>query len=418
MQNTAMRGRLGGHDRSPTSVTLAGLVVAAVAFAVYLLASRNFDAGRGDFFYLADAFLHGRTWIAPAMGPNDIIRIDGHTYVPFAPFPAFVLAPLVAIVGPVTADTWQPVVNSLLAAMAVFLAWWAAGRIGVERMHDRLGLVLLLGFGTQVWWVTTRGGVWHTGHLVAVILVLLLIGELFGRQRALLMGLLVGAAFLTRAPLAFAGPVVALWVVRSWAEVLGAGRSLGERVRALPWADWLWLLLGFAPALVFFFWYNLERFGSAMESGYALATLPEWLELQRQQGLFSLAHVPMNLDYLLLKLPALTSTFPYLKPDGLGMSVLVTSPGLLLALLAPRRDRRTWLLLLATVLVLIPTLLYYGGGWLQFGYRYFLDSIPFVWALAAMGVAKRGGVPWWGWALIGWSILMGAESVYWAYNLH
>ena len=22
-----------------------------------------FDAGRGDFFYLADAFLHGRTWL-------------------------------------------------------------------------------------------------------------------------------------------------------------------------------------------------------------------------------------------------------------------------------------------------------------------------------------------------------------------
>ena len=42
--------------------------------------------------------------------------------------------------------------------------------------------------------------------------------------------------------------------------------------------------------------------------------------------------------------------------------------------------------------MLIPTLLYYGGGWLQFGYRYFLDSIPFVWALGAMGVVKRGEI--------------------------
>ena len=232
------------------------------------------------------------------------------------------------------------------------------------------------------------------------------------------MGLLVGAAFLTRAPLVFAGPVLALWVVPSWDDVLGAGRSLGDRVRALPWADWLWLIVGVAPALVFFFWYNLDRFGSATESGYALATLPEWLELQRQKGLFAVAHVGMNLNYLFLKLPAFTNTFPYLKPDGLGMSVLFTSPGLLLALLAPWRDRRSWLLLLAAVLVLIPTLLYYGGGWLQFGYRYFLDSIPFVWALGAMGVAKRGQVPWWGWTLIGWSVLMGLVAVYWAYNLH
>ena len=30
---------------------------------IYWLANREFDAGRGDFFYLADAFLHGRTWL-------------------------------------------------------------------------------------------------------------------------------------------------------------------------------------------------------------------------------------------------------------------------------------------------------------------------------------------------------------------
>ena len=77
--------------------------------------------------------------------------------------------------------------------------------------RDRLALALLLGFSTQIWWVTTRGGVWHTGHLVATILTLLLLIELFGKRRALLMGLLVGAAFLTRAPVAFAAPAVALW---------------------------------------------------------------------------------------------------------------------------------------------------------------------------------------------------------------
>jgi hypothetical protein len=100
------------------------------------------------------------------------------------------------------------------------------------------------------------------------------------------------------------------------------------------------------------------------------------------------------------------------------MSVLFTSPGLLLAVLAPWRDRRTWILLIAAVLVLIPTLLYYGGGWLQFGYRYFLDSIPFLWAMGVIGVARKGQVPWWGWTLILWSVLIGMTSVYWAYNLH
>ena len=400
------------------TATLVGLGIAVVAFFVYWFCDRSFDAGRGDFFYLADAFLHGRTWLISPLGPNDVITVDGHTYVPFAPFPAIVLMPFVALVGPERADQLEPGVNAFLAATVVFLAWWVQGRIGVERLRDRFALVLLLGFGTQVWWVTTRGGVWHTGHLVAMILTLLLLAEMFGKRRAILMGLLVGAAFLTRAPLAFAGPALALWAVPSWSALVDGSRSIRDRLTGLPWADWVWLIVGFAPSVVFFLWYNLDRFGSATESGYALATLPPFLEVLRQQGLFSTSHVGMNIDYLFFKLPTFTNTFPYVRPDGLGMSVLFTSPGLLLAFLAPARDRRTWILLIAAVLVLIPTLLYYGGGWLQFGYRYFLDSIPFIWAMGALGVARRGQVPWWGWTLILWSVLIGMASVYWAYNLH
>ena len=72
----------------------------------------QFDAGRGDFFYLADAFLHGRTWLDVVLGPYDVIAVNGHFYVPFAPFPAVALMPLVALVGPVTADQWESGVNA------------------------------------------------------------------------------------------------------------------------------------------------------------------------------------------------------------------------------------------------------------------------------------------------------------------
>ncbi|MDP2350183.1 MAG: hypothetical protein Q8M74_03395, partial [Chloroflexota bacterium] len=158
---------------------LAGLLLAAGAFLIYWLSNHAFDAGRGDLFYLADAFVHGRVWIENALGPYDVIYRDGHVYVPFAPFPAVVLVPLVALIGPATADQWESGINAALAATVVLLAWWTAGRIGVERLRERAALVLLLGFSTQVWWVTTRGGVWHTGHLVAMILTLVLIAELF-----------------------------------------------------------------------------------------------------------------------------------------------------------------------------------------------------------------------------------------------
>jgi hypothetical protein len=385
---------------------------------VYWLSNRLYDATRGDFFYLADAFLHGRTWLTFALGPQDIIPIGDRIYVPFAPFPGIALMPIVAVFGPAVADQWETGINAALAAASVGLAWWFAGRAGVRNLVDRFFLVVLLGFSTQIWWVTTRGGVWHTGQLIATILTLACLIELWGSRRAWLIGLLAGFAFLTRAPLAFAIPFYAL---------LLAGDLVWEP-RRWPWRTWIALAAGVLPSIAFFFWYNAVRFGSPFESGYALATLAGWLEAQRQLGLFSTAHIAMNIDYLFLHTPRRIAEFPFFQPDGLGMSIFITSPGLLYAVRAPWRASRTWWLTGAALLVLIPTLLYYGGGWLQYGYRYALDSIPFVWALCALAAARneerRASVGLEGPAIgVGWRLLIilgvivGLGGVYWAYHL-
>jgi len=409
--------REGALDRLDRTVVL-GLVVTAVAGLVYWLSNRFYDAGRGDFFYLAHAFLHGRTWLDVRLGPQDVILQNGHIYVPFAPFPGIALMPIVALVGPQVADQWETGINASLAAATVGLAWWFTARAGVRALVDRVALVILLGFSTQIWWVTTRGGVWHTGQLIATILTLACLIELWGARRPWLIGLLAGAAFLTRAPLALAVPFYAL---------LLAGDRIWEP-RRWPWREWVALALGVLPSIAFFFWYNADRFGSPLESGYALATLPDWLEAQRRLGLFSTVHVGMNIEYLFTRLPRFSTSFPFLYPDGLGMSIFLTSPGLLYAIRAPWRESRSWWLAGAALLVLIPTLLYYGGGWLQYGYRYALDSIPFVWALCAIAavgdetrraaVGRTGraiGPGWLGLIAIGVAVM--SLSVYWAYHL-
>ncbi|HEY6058662.1 MAG TPA: hypothetical protein VIV06_11555, partial [Candidatus Limnocylindrales bacterium] len=137
-------------------------------------------------------------------------------YVPFAPFPAIVFMPLMVLISPATAHAWEPLINGALAAADVGLAWLLAGRLGVRSLVDRFWLVVLLGLSTPIWWVSTRGGVWHTGHLIAVMLTLGALIEAWGRRRPWLLGLLGGAAFLTRAPLAFAVPFFA-WVV-TWRD--------------------------------------------------------------------------------------------------------------------------------------------------------------------------------------------------------
>ena len=396
--------------------TVVGFGVVAVSMVLYWLSNRVYDAARGDFFYLADAFLHGRPWLDVQLGPWDVIPVDGRYYVPFAPFPAVALMPLVAVVGAVRADQLEPGINAMLAASGVGLCWWLLGRIGVGRLIDRLWLVILFGFSTQILWVTTRGGVWHTGHLIATILTLACLIELWGKRRAGLIGLLGGFAFLTRAPLAFAMPFYAFMLLEPSGRQLVADVAGGYIARArtsIPWRSWTLLTLGFLPSLLAFFFYNQVRFDDPFESGYALATLPEWLEAQRQKGLFGLVHVPMNIDYFLLHLAIPISEPPFFKPDGFGMSVLVTSPGLFSALRADWRQRRSWWMAGATIAVLIPTLLYYGGGWFQYGYRYFLDSVPFVMALCALAAVHRGpnGV---GWKV---AIVFGTIGVYWASRL-
>jgi len=403
--------------RGAWAVVASAMLILFVATGVYLAASwvfapsgRLFTAGRPDFFYLADAFLHGRTWIDLPQGTWDTVIIDGRAYVPFAPGPAFVLLPLVAAVGPIVAASWEPVVNALLAGTGVALCWILAVRLGVARRSDRTWVVVLFGFSTATWWVATRGGVWHTAQLMASILTMLGLIESFGKRRPLLLGFLAGAAFLTRAPLVMAMPFWAWVVLPRQGETGWDGGRHPSFLRR-----WVVLAVGFLPAGLFALWYNHVRFGSPLESGYALAALPAFLEAQRAKGLFSLAHVGMNIDYLFLKLPTFTTAFPFIKPDWFGMSVFFTSPGLLLAVRADWRQRTSWALLAATGLVLIPSLLYYGGGWLQFGYRYFLDSIPFVMAVVALAAA-RVGVGWTWRAAIAFGVAVNLASVYWVYH--
>ena len=72
-------------------------------------------------------------------------------------------------------------------------------------------------------------------------------------------------------------------------QVLWDDASSEDKDRVLLQLAGMLLAIGLAPAVGGFFLYNVLRFGSPLESGYALATLPDWLEAQRKLGLFSIA---------------------------------------------------------------------------------------------------------------------------------
>ena len=378
------------------------IAIFLVGAAVYLATDLGRSAGRPDFYYLADAFLHGRLWLEAPLVPTDSVVLGDRTYLPFGPLVSIVLVPLVAALGPAGAAAYEPVANALMAAGSLALIDVLLHRVARLTATQRVWIVAFFGFSTPLWWLVLNGGVWHEAQILATLITLGFLVEAFGRRRPLLLGALLGAAFLCRVPVILGLPFAAWFVGREAAD-------LGDRLRRVAAVT-----VGAVPAVAIALWYNAARFGSPFESGYGLAAIPDFLAAQRALGLFSLAHVPMNLDYLLWHLPRFRLAPPFIVPDGFGMSIALTSPALILAARADLRSREVLVLAGTCLLVLIPSLLYYGGGWFQFGYRYALDCLPFTIPILARAV-ERSGLPRWGIALIVFGCAVNAAGILWGH---
>jgi uncharacterized membrane protein len=71
------------------------------------------------------------------------------------------------------------------------------------------------------------------------------------------------------------------------------------------------------------------------------------------------------------------------------MSLLLTSPAFLLGLAVVGRFGRSRLVtgsVLAVVLVALLDLMHFSQGWVQFGYRFSNDAVPFALLLVALGI--------------------------------
>jgi hypothetical protein len=402
--DTSRTGNAGLAAAAPDRVAnwSTSLAIAFSAGAAYVVTDVGHTAGRPDFYYLADAFLNGRLWLTAPIHPIDSVVLDAHTYLPFGPLPAVILMPLVALIGPGGASALEPIVNAIMGGTCLALVEILLRRMARLTQRDRNWLVVFFGFSTPLWWLVLNGGVWHEAQILATLLTLVFLIEAFGARRPIVLGLLLGAAFLCRTPIFLAAPLAAWAVSRNNARIKVQLERIGT------------VAIAAAPALAIFLWYNAARFGSPFESGYGLTVLPPFLDAQRAQGMFSIGHVPMNLDYLLWHLPVFQLSPVFIAPDGYGMSIALTSPAILLAARADWRSPQNLVLAATCLLVLIPSLLYYGGGWYQFGYRYAMDFLPFTIPILANAVERRG-LPRWGIALILVGCAVNLSGVLWTY---
>jgi hypothetical protein len=343
------------------------LALALVAGVGYLLLGPGQVDG-DPFNPLAAALLEGRLSIATPMPWLEAVPAPDGWYVPLAPGPVLVLLPVVALVGPHVLDSG--ILAAISGAIAVWLAWGLVRDTGATRQQARW-LTAGLAFGSELTWVAASGGphnVEHTLSMAAMFAALRL--AVTGRAPAA-SGLLWSFAVACRVPVALALPLFA-WLYR--------GRVV-------------WVLAGALPIATLLAGYNVARFGNPVDFGLARisggdpprSVLDEpWYD----HGIFALEYLPRSLHTMLLRTFDLVSDPPWLRPNWMGTSVMLTMPAL--AWLVRARHRSLAVPWLVAGLILVPDLLHGAPGFAQFGYRFLCDALPILWLLLAWVVVHRG----------------------------
>jgi len=437
---------------SPFVSIAVGASLVAIALVIYTVSHpyRLYN----HFEWQALAFLEGKAAIRYPVGPSadslgnsffqdvlPVVSTDGvpRGIIPFPPLPAVLLVPFVAIWGIATNGQ---LIFAILGALDVGLAWWVLGRLPV-RTWVRTAATVFFAFGTVFWYAAQIGTTWYQAHVLAVGLALAAIGVALGRDPAsaqdeddlpdddhpgrssarslrslrllvpdpsqFLAGFLFGLACTSRLTIALGAPFFVLvgaggtWQRRAWSAGLGAAIPIGILIA-----------------------YNVVTTGHVLHPGYeylyrleAGFYLP--LHYNLDWGIEDPRYLPQNFAIMFLNTPVLDPTVvpsalglggplcttpdatrglfnvdcPLVLPRDTGMSVLLTSPGYLLVLPALRwgygHSRLVTGAALAVVVIAFVNLMHFSQGWVQFGYRFSNDFVPWAVLLVAIGLERIAG---------------------------
>ncbi len=350
------------------------LLVAFVYGGATFVRSQASNWGPDHMMILASDLFVGRSDLSSLTTINDIVTINGHNYQAMSLLPTVPYLPLVPF--PVLWPFSRWIVSAVIGIVAGWLALPLARRYGPGGSAD-YWLAALGAFGTLLFTLTIEGDFYYLAHLEAVLLTFLALIEWHDRRRAWVVGLLIGLAALARPTLLVVAVPFGLALL-----VEAEDRVKTAVAFALP-------LLG---ALLVTGWWDWVRFGSPLETGYDIAWIEAPLQDLRDQGLFSIVHVPTNLALFIGGGFTVRDAFPWLVPSIEGHSILLTTPALLIAVGASIRERLNQVLWAAAILAAVPVFMYYGGGGAgTYGYRYAMDFVPFLVALVAVALRDQFG---------------------------
>ena len=456
-------------SRARTALTF--VAVFAFAFLVYYFASQIMNGHKpinwlNFYVHLAKAMTEGtfdlrKVGLTGGEHPDLFVHEDG-VFLPYGPTPALLLIPSVLIFG--VNDTTQWLHSMIVGAINVALLWYILRLLRMS-LTTQLLIVPFFAFGTANFYSATTGTIWFYNHVVAVMFILLAIIFLLRGSWPFLSAACLGLAMLARQPAVLAVPFFVYIMVRQQHPKVIDWPRVVEGLRfspALPFlfvnrfvrfglleAPWLQdrgsrekvLLFGvsLAPFVFLLFFYNWVRFGDIFETGlddlydkYQGQVLTLYLrdvDINDRFAIWDLRNIPLHL-YTMFLLPPTFAPPPFadpatwhnatwIRPSEYGMSVFLTSSPFIYAGFVRRHQvlrNASWMVI---PLVAIPTLLYFSQGWVQFGYRYLMDYLPFIMILTALGFEENQSRSsfWLKVVLVVASVAIGFWGRYWGTRL-
>lgn len=339
------------------------------------------------------------TWL------NEFVPYEGSWYsvFPLGAVLSMIPAALLKVIG-IIDDMPGAITSAILAGVCCYFVLKIADRydIGISR---KILLTLAILFGTFMWTNLTFAGAWQLALGFAMVGNLGAIYFTVFDRRPLIAGVFFALAFGNRTEVLLTAPI---FMYLLWRQEREYRAGIGEQALTLARFCLVPFVLGISTLI-----YNYIRFDSFTDFGYA--RIPGVLEEPwYNHGIFSVQYIPGQAWEMLLKMWTWRETFPYLVPDGFSASILFSSPFLFLAFRVGARDGALKLAAWLSVAVMTVILWMHGnsGGW-QFGYRYFMVALPWIFVILLESSPKRiSPVEW---ALFGISFLANAYAT-WLFN--
>jgi hypothetical protein len=374
-------------------------ITSAAAAVIYYFSNPKPQSYYDYTFRLAANLLSGRIGFTerPPSWLNEFVPFEGFYYSVFPLGAVLTMIPAAVLkAAGLVSDMPGPLLSALCAGVIAWLLLKLGANYGSTTVRSNVMTAGIL-FGTFMWTNLTFAGAWQLALGFAMIGELGAIYFTLYDRRPVLAGAFFALAFGNRTENLLTAPVLMYLMSLSGTDnIYGEGSPVLQKgkkakppkfkldVAALIRFSAVPLALGIATLA-----YNYERFGDIADFGYA--RIPGVLaEPWYNHGIFSMQYIPRQAWEMLGKIWEIRPSFPYFFPDGFSSSVLISSPFLLLALKPGSRAGAVKLASWSAIVILTFLLWIHGnsGGW-QFGYRYAMVLLPWLFVIMLESAPKR-----------------------------